>query len=116
LEVLPLLLQHGSDAVTPQLLCSLLQVSSSVNQALWQARASCSVDSDMHRALATPVGLSNFCVWLKGHPGLVSDLTLVADCDSGDTETLHNVLLLALQLMQACAAVPVPGQEATLPL
>lgn len=118
LEVLPLLLQHGSDAVTPQMLCSLLQTSSSVNQALRQARARCSVDSHMQRALTTAAGLSSFCVWLKGHSGLVSDLRLRTSegSSSDDMEALHNVLLLALQLMHACTAVPVPGQAAALPL
>jgi hypothetical protein len=115
MEVLPMVLQHGSDAFTPKLLCSLLQTSSSVNQALRQTRARCSVDSHMQRALATPGGLSSFCVWLKGHSGLVSTLKLHTSYYSGDTGMLHNVLLLALHACIA-APVPVPGQAAALPL
>lgn len=109
------MLQHGSAAVTPQLLCSLLQASSTVNQALRQARARCCVDSRMQHALATPAGLSRFCVWLSGHPGLLSTLKLHTgrgSSSSNDVVTLHNVLLLALR---ARAAAPVPGQAAALP-
>lgn len=105
LQVLPIVLQHSPDDISPQTLCSLLQISGTCRQLLRQSRADCSIVSHMGLpALGTLLGFSRFASWLPIAPGLISRLNLssVPETDSVcHLEVMQHLLLLALHATAA---------------
>jgi hypothetical protein len=96
LQVLPLVVGGIQDV---QMLCGLLQVSSTVRSALQQARASGVADSRSMPVIGTVHTFSRFCSWLPQHTGLVKDLTILPAVGE-DCEVMAH--MLQITLFSAC--------------
>jgi hypothetical protein len=126
-DVLQLVVQHCPEASQIRTLCSLLQVSRTVQQAVQQAVGSCSLVLPCPTANASTVldwtsSLAACCAWLPKHAGLVTSLSLGhADFQHTDIHaafTAHIVVSLALRLCaaeaQAAAACALPWRLGSL--
>lgn len=105
LQVLPLLVGEIRDA---QVLCSLLQVSSTVRRVLQQARGGCSLRhcTSQH----TMLRFSSFCSWLPQHSGMLSSLSV--DCRLVATREDRQVMGHMLQAALQASTARVPGEAA----
>lgn len=99
--MLPLVLLHCQDASSPQLVCSLLQVSTAINRAVQQSRAQCYVSVVECWGLARFV---RFARWLTKHFGLVGAIDCCGPAGSIEEAWVMTTALEVCAERAACAA------------
>jgi hypothetical protein len=108
-DVLKLVVENCPAASNINTLCSLLQVSRAVQQAVQQAVGHCSLvvpQPEWSEGVCFGIAeLASCCSWLPKHAGLIRELTFTAGMaqfeDKGTTAVAHQMISAALQL---CAA------------
>jgi len=100
-KVLQVVLPRCGQLSSPRDICSLLQVSSTVRQAVQQSRGHLQIE--VGRQLTT---LSGLAAWLPRHTGLVSSMSLFKPTDAAAQQVARTMMALSLEL---CAAQRTPA-------
>lgn len=109
-QALPLVLLHCQDASCPQLVCSLLQVSTAVNRAVQQSGAQCSISVMECWSLAR---VSNFAWWLTKHSGLVGAISCCRPANAAEGAWVMTMALEACAERAAATAALAAGAANT---